>query len=52
MDRWHSNNIEIKDGCSIYVDVMTEKICCQFRLLTLTSFIGQFVHSLVEEGKE
>ena len=27
------------------MDIMTGENFCQFRLLTLTSFIGEFVHS-------
>ena len=32
-----------------FVDILTGKICCQFRLL---SFIGQFVHPVEGEGME
>ena len=34
----------------IYVDIMTRENCRQIRLLTWTSFIGQFVHPVGGEG--
>ena len=40
------------NGYWIYVDILTGKTCCQFRLLTWTSFIGQFVHLRGGEGMD
>ena len=38
------------NGCRICLDIMTGKNCHKFRLLTLNSFIGQFVHPVGGEG--
>ena len=38
------------NGYRIYVDIMTGENCCQFRLLTWNSFIGQFVYPVGGEG--
>ena len=38
------------NGRRISLDIMTGKNCHQFSLLTLNSFIGQFVHPVGGEG--
>ena len=43
-------DIEVYNGYRIYVDIRTGENCCQFRLLTWTAFIGQFIDPVgVEE---
>ena len=34
----------------IYMDILTRQNCRQFSLLMCTSFFGQFVHPVREEG--
>ena len=36
----------LKNGYRVDVDIMTGKICRQFRLLKLPSLIGQIVHTV------
>ena len=38
------------NGYKIYVDIITGENCRQFRLLTWTSLIGQFVYPVWGEG--
>ena len=38
------------NGYRIYVDIISGENCHHFRLLTLTSFIGQFVNPVGGEG--
>ena len=40
-----------KNGCKIYMDIMTGKNCRQLRLLTWTSFIYQFVNPIKRRGE-
>ena len=42
-NRFLKSNIPVSNLCRIYVDITTGENCRPFRLLTWTSFIGQFI---------
>ena len=50
MKRQHIIILILGNGYRIIVDIMTEKKCRQFMLLTWTLLIGQIVHQVRGKG--